>query len=331
MNVACIGMGWWSDVLADAIMRSGRMKIAACYSRSRDKREAFARKYACTAASSYEEILGDRRIEAIINTTPNSAHLETTHAAAAAGKHVFLDKPIANTVAEGFEIFGSAIVSSAIYVESTPSGTETLLGVEFNAGLRYEFTTMPGLGLTEPQVGRLCTADASTSASALRALVSAGFLRAMPDGTYRRTDLGTSAQADPLRAGHAPIVPSPWRRILCLVDLDHDGGHALSPAAHSALRYATTLAVTNRARITALQVISPPSSDSVRTSETDALGKSLSWEPFRGLIDVQVATGAPDDELARHGQRRDAAGQDRPEGRARSAVCDGLDHQAAAV
>ena len=98
MNVACIGMGWWSDVLADAIMRSGRMKIAACYSRSRDKREAFARKYACTAASNYEEILGDRRIEAIINTTPNSAHLETTYAAAAAGKHVFLDKPIANTI-----------------------------------------------------------------------------------------------------------------------------------------------------------------------------------------------------------------------------------------
>jgi predicted dehydrogenase len=98
MNVACLGMGWWSDVLADAIARSGRMKIVSCYSRSRDKREAFARKYACTAAASYEEILGDRRIEAIINTTPNSAHLETTHAAAAAGKHVFLDKPIANTI-----------------------------------------------------------------------------------------------------------------------------------------------------------------------------------------------------------------------------------------
>ncbi len=98
MNVGCIGMGWWSDVLADAIVRSGRMKIASCYSRSRDKREAFARKYACTAAASYEEILGDRRIEAIINATPNSAHLETTYAAAAAGKHVFLDKPIANTI-----------------------------------------------------------------------------------------------------------------------------------------------------------------------------------------------------------------------------------------
>ena len=46
-------------------------------------------------------MLADREIEAIINTTPNDVHLATTSAAAAAGKHVFLDKPIANTVADG--------------------------------------------------------------------------------------------------------------------------------------------------------------------------------------------------------------------------------------
>jgi len=98
MKVACIGMGWWSDVLADAIKRSGKLAIAACYTRSEDKRQKFASKYGCRAAGSYEEILEDRGIEAIINTTPNSVHLETTVAAAKAGKHVFLDKPIANTI-----------------------------------------------------------------------------------------------------------------------------------------------------------------------------------------------------------------------------------------
>jgi predicted dehydrogenase len=98
MKVACIGMGWWSDVLADAIKRSGKLTIVRCYSRSRDKREAFAAKYGCRAASSYKEILEDRSIEAIINTTPNSVHRETTIAAAKAGKHTFLDKPIANTI-----------------------------------------------------------------------------------------------------------------------------------------------------------------------------------------------------------------------------------------
>lgn len=98
MNVACLGMGWWSDVLADAIKRSGKLKIVACFSRSTEKREAFARKYGCKAARSYEEILEDGAIEAIINTTPNAAHRETTVAAALAGKHTFLDKPIANTI-----------------------------------------------------------------------------------------------------------------------------------------------------------------------------------------------------------------------------------------
>jgi predicted dehydrogenase len=101
LRVACVGMGWWSDVLADAIQRSDKLKILACYSRAEAKRDAFAAKYGCRAFASYEAILNESRIEAIINTTPNKAHLATTRAAAAAGKHVFLDKPIANTIADG--------------------------------------------------------------------------------------------------------------------------------------------------------------------------------------------------------------------------------------
>src|SRR5499426_1934948 len=101
LRVASIGIGWWSDVLADAVLRSGKLKIVSCYSRSVEKRASFAEKYACREAPSYEAVLADPEIEAILNTTPNDAHRATTAAAAAAGKHVFLDKPIANTVADG--------------------------------------------------------------------------------------------------------------------------------------------------------------------------------------------------------------------------------------
>jgi predicted dehydrogenase len=104
LRVAVVGIGWWSDVLADAALRSDAIEIVACYTRSNDRRAAFAAKYGCQAAASYEEVLADRDIEAVINTTPNSVHLDTTRMAAEAGKHVFLDKPIANTVAEGCEI-----------------------------------------------------------------------------------------------------------------------------------------------------------------------------------------------------------------------------------
>ncbi len=104
LRVACIGMGWWSDVLADAIKRSSKLAIVACFSRSEQKRAAFAAKYGCRALPSYAAVLADPEVEAIINTTPNDVHLETTRAAAESGKHVFLDKPIANTVSDGRKI-----------------------------------------------------------------------------------------------------------------------------------------------------------------------------------------------------------------------------------
>src|SRR5258705_9825302 len=43
----------------------------------------------------------DGEMEAIINKTPNDGHLATTSAAAAEGKQVFLNKPIANSVSDG--------------------------------------------------------------------------------------------------------------------------------------------------------------------------------------------------------------------------------------
>ena len=104
IRVASLGMGWWSDVLADGVGRADGIEIVNCFTRSEEKRKAFAEKYDCAAASSYEEILADDSIQGIINTTPNNVHLETTQRAAEMGKHVFLDKPIANTVGEGMQI-----------------------------------------------------------------------------------------------------------------------------------------------------------------------------------------------------------------------------------
>src|SRR5262249_62062274 len=89
---------------ADGVGRGGKLGFVAGYSRPDDKRAAFAAKSRCRAAQSYDETLHDPTIDAVVNTTPNSVHLETTRAAAQAGKHVFLDKPIANTVSDGSAI-----------------------------------------------------------------------------------------------------------------------------------------------------------------------------------------------------------------------------------
>ena len=180
-----------------------------------------------------------------------------------------------------------------------PCLTQGMRVIDLVRRLRNEFTAMPGIRLTEPQVERLCTAEPSTSAAALEALVGEGFLSPTPDGRYGRADLVASASRKALETERARIMLSPWRRILCVVELDSDDANVLSTAASSALRYATSLAVTHRARITALQAISPASSQPASASVKDALRKSVFGEPFRGLMDVQVAFGSRNEEVTR--------------------------------
>jgi predicted dehydrogenase len=150
LRVACIGMGWWSDVLADAMKRSGRFEIRSCFTRSEEKRQAFARKYGCTAAPSYEAILKDASIEAIVNTTPNNVHAETTRAAAAAGKHVFLDKPIANTVAD----------ARALTVACRKAGVVLALGYQRRKESHFRWIRRQ---IDDGVFGRLVNAEANIS------------------------------------------------------------------------------------------------------------------------------------------------------------------------
>jgi predicted dehydrogenase len=150
LRVGCIGMGWWSDVLADAIKRSNKIEIAACYTRSPDKRTAFAKKYGCKPADSYEALLADPAIEAVINTTPNDVHMETTRAAAAAGKHVFLDKPIANNVSQG----------RAITEVCAKAGVVLALGYQRRRESHFRFVKKQ---IDEGQFGKLVNAEANIS------------------------------------------------------------------------------------------------------------------------------------------------------------------------
>ena len=171
---------------------------------------------------------------------------------------------------------------------------------------------MPGLCLTKSQVQRLCGVDAATSTSALRALVSSGFLGAPSDGRYRRSESAGGSVGIPTSSTTGPHPP--WRRLLCLVDVASDTGGALAAASHSAVRYATTLAVTHRARVTTLVVM--PRLAATESSSGDVeqisdeqrtvlakvaaqLRKSVAGETLRGLIDIQVTIGSWKDELLR--------------------------------
>src|SRR5712691_10890900 len=100
VRVAAVGTGRWGKTLADAAGRGTGLSIVACTSRSAENRAAFAKTYDCRDLPTLDAVLADRDVEAIIITTPHTAHADQVVAAARAGKHVFVDKPFTLTAAD---------------------------------------------------------------------------------------------------------------------------------------------------------------------------------------------------------------------------------------
>ncbi len=100
LKVAIVGIGWWSTPIGSGAVRSEKLDLTACYTRNPERRAAYAKDFGCAAIESYEDILADDSIEGVLLTTPNTAHASQIEAALRAGKHVWVEKPITNTLAE---------------------------------------------------------------------------------------------------------------------------------------------------------------------------------------------------------------------------------------
>ena len=99
-GVAIVGTGMWAPRLAAAAQRAG-LELVTCFSRNEERREEFAVRFGCPAAATLEEAIGHPGVEGVVLATPNDVHLEQTLLCAAQGRHVFVEKPIADTVAAG--------------------------------------------------------------------------------------------------------------------------------------------------------------------------------------------------------------------------------------
>jgi len=104
VQLAVIGLGRWAKVLTRAAQASSKLKIVAGYSRSQEKRDQFAQEFGVPGAPSLEALLADPAIQGVILTVPNEQHLPVAEQAARAGKHVYTEKPIADTLVDGIKL-----------------------------------------------------------------------------------------------------------------------------------------------------------------------------------------------------------------------------------
>ena len=105
MHTAFIGTGWWGTELAAAAERTnGRVVVSAGCSPIDSERVRFGQKFRCPVHGSLATVLADRTIEAVVLATPHSLHADQAVAAANAGKHVFVEKPLALTTADAMSV-----------------------------------------------------------------------------------------------------------------------------------------------------------------------------------------------------------------------------------
>jgi len=99
VHLGIIGLGNWSRQIFQAVGQLSQAKITQCYSRYPDTKRAFAAEFDCGACEQYHHMVDDLQIDGIVVMSANGAHEDDVTLAAARGKHVFVTKPLATTLA----------------------------------------------------------------------------------------------------------------------------------------------------------------------------------------------------------------------------------------
>ena len=98
INAAMIGLGWWGKHSIDSVQGSSdKIRFVAASSRDTSQHADYLAAKGIAAKASYAEVLADNTVDAVVLTTPHSQHHQQILDAAAAGKHVFVEKPVTLT------------------------------------------------------------------------------------------------------------------------------------------------------------------------------------------------------------------------------------------
>ncbi len=99
-GIAIVGAGMWAPRLAAAAKRAG-LELVIGYSRDEERRAGFAERFGCEPAPSLEAAIAHPDVDGVVLVTPNDVHEEQALACAEHGRHVFVEKPIADTLEAG--------------------------------------------------------------------------------------------------------------------------------------------------------------------------------------------------------------------------------------
>src|SRR5437868_1432779 len=99
IDAAVIGLGRWGKSIVEAVQgKSGRLRVVRGVSKEPDQVRDFAAAHGFALSTEFADALADPRVRAVLLATPHSLHVDQIEAAAAAGKPVWCEKPLALTL-----------------------------------------------------------------------------------------------------------------------------------------------------------------------------------------------------------------------------------------
>jgi len=102
------GAGTWAGISARSILETGDFDLAVCFDSDERSRRSFAKEMGCAEAVTEEAFLEYPGLQAIAIYTPNFLHSDHAIRSLERGLHVFVEKPMANTVDESHRMVDAA-------------------------------------------------------------------------------------------------------------------------------------------------------------------------------------------------------------------------------
>jgi len=130
LNIAQIGVGYWGPNLLRNLVANKRCKVPLVIDISSERRDYVKRHYpAISVSSDVDDLFKKPEIDAVIIATPVVTHFDMAMKALKANKHIFVEKPLARSVAEVEQIAEVARKNKLLVMAG-----HTFL---FNAAVRY--------------------------------------------------------------------------------------------------------------------------------------------------------------------------------------------------
>ncbi len=112
-----IGLGWFGEHHVDTLQQLPLADVTAVCTRNPERLQEVARKYGVPKAfTDYRQLLADPEIDLVTIVTHVGDHLEPALAALQADKHVFLEKPMADSVSACDQIVAAANASARAFM-----------------------------------------------------------------------------------------------------------------------------------------------------------------------------------------------------------------------